>query len=98
MIKRFKNQTAEKLFRGEDAPELEDVRIIALRTLDMLQAANQLSDIQMPFERRLGHDWDLASNQRDIPLNEHWSLRFIWTNSGPDEVEIFEGCASLGSH
>lgn len=95
MIRKFKNQTTEKLFQGEDAPELENVKRIALRTLDMLQAANQLYDIQTPFEERLGQGWNEASDQRDIPLNEQWRLRFVWTSSGPDEVEIFEGREAL---
>ena len=62
----------------------------ALRKLDMLHQAANLSDLRAPPANRLEA---LAGNRRgqhSIRINDQWRFCFVWTAKGPADVEIID--------
>ena len=63
---------------------------VALRKLDMLDYAHQLSDLRSPPGNRLeALKHDLAGFH-SIRINDQWRVIFKWTDSGPEEVNIVD--------
>ena len=56
--------------------------------LTALDAAVELGDLRFPPGNRL----ELLSGDRDgqysVRINDQWRYCFVWTSSGPDEVEL----------
>ena len=70
--------------------EFQRIKTVALRKLDMLDAATRLSDLRSPPGNRLEA---LAGNRRgqhSIRINDQWRICFIWRNGGADLVEIVD--------
>ncbi|MBV8492258.1 MAG: type II toxin-antitoxin system RelE/ParE family toxin, partial [Alphaproteobacteria bacterium] len=61
MIRSFKDRRTEALYRGEDVARFRRIKSVALRKLDMLDAAAQLTDLRSPPGNRLEA---LAGNRR----------------------------------
>jgi hypothetical protein len=53
VIRSFRSKTAEALFRGNIVPELQNLRAVSLRKLDMLNSAANLGDLRAPPANRL---------------------------------------------
>ncbi len=91
MIIRFACKETEKIWRGTVSLKLpRDIQHVALRKLVMLDKAFILNDLQIPPANRLEalkHD---RQGQHSIRINDQWRICFIWTNSGPDAVEIVD--------
>ena len=62
----------------------------ALRKLDMLQAARNLSDLRVPPANRLEALTADRKGQHSIRINDQWRVCFIWTKEGPIHVEIVD--------
>ena len=48
MIRSFNDKRTEALYRGETVPAFQAIRTVALRKIDMLDAAARLSDLRAP--------------------------------------------------
>ena len=63
---------------------------VALRKLDMLNAAVRLESLTIPPGNHLEALTGDRSGQHSIRINQQWRLCFRWTASGPTDVEIVD--------
>jgi proteic killer suppression protein len=62
----------------------------AVRKLDMLHLARDLSDLRAPPANRLEALAGGRRGQHSIRINDQWRICFIWTKDGPENVEIVD--------
>jgi proteic killer suppression protein len=60
----------------------------AQRRLTMLEAAAILDDLRSPPGNRLEALKGNRAGQYSIRINEQWRTCFVWTDGGPENVEI----------
>ncbi len=94
VIVSFADRATEALYHGEARSLTRripaDVRAIALRKLDMLNAAQVLLDLRVPPGNRLeALQGDLAGHH-SIRVNDQWRIVFRWTSPGPAEVRLVD--------
>ena len=65
-----------------------DLQRIANRKLLMLDAAETINDLRVPPGNRLEQLHGNRNGQHSIRINDQWRICFIWTSTGPTEVEI----------
>ena len=63
---------------------------MAIRKVAMLEAANRLDDLRVPPANRLEALRGDRAGQHSIRINDQWRLCFIWTDNGPEEVELVD--------
>lgn len=91
MIIRFASNESEKIWRGEVSRKLpRDIQQVALRKLFMLDKALSLSDLRIPPANRLEALKGSRKGQHSIRINDQWRICFVWTDNGPDAVEIVD--------
>jgi proteic killer suppression protein len=56
----------------------------------MLNAATMLSDLRMLPGNRLEALKGDREGQHSIRVNDQWRICFVWTEKGPDRVEIVD--------
>lgn len=66
---------------------LEDV---ARRKLAMLDAATALKDLATPPGNHLEALKDDRAGQHSIRINKQFRVCFVWTDEGPEDVEIVD--------
>ena len=64
------------------------VRSVAARKLDMLDAAVKITDLASPPRNRLEKLEKDRKGQWSIRINDRWRVCFRWTDQGPTDVEI----------
>ena len=89
-IRSFKQAAWAAIYAGARpgkgiAPDLVDV---ARRKLRMLNQARRLDDLRAPPANRLEALKGNRAGQHSIRINDQFRICFVWTNDGPDEVEI----------
>jgi toxin HigB-1 len=87
VIRSFKDKRTEALFRGDTVAEFQAIRTVALRKLDMLDAAARLADLRAPPGNRREALVGDRRGQHSIRINDQWRLCFVWRN-GAELVEI----------
>ena len=60
----------------------------ALRTLLILDAAENLDDVGIPPGNRLEKLRGDRSGQYSIRVNQQWRICFRWSAAGPEDIEI----------
>jgi toxin HigB-1 len=89
MIRSFADKATEQLFReGACAPRWRSIEDVALRKLDMVDAATRLDDLRSPPGNRLEALKGDRRGQHSIRVNRQWRVCFRWTSDGPEAVEI----------
>lgn len=63
---------------------------MALRKLAMLEAAAVLDDLRVPPGNRLEMMKGDRVGQHSIRVNQQWRMCFVWTEAGPEQVEIVD--------
>jgi toxin HigB-1 len=58
--------------------------------LDLLDAATQFEDLRVPPGNRLEALSGDRSGQHSIRINGQYRVCFVWTDDGPDDVEIVD--------
>ncbi|MGQ7064471.1 MAG: type II toxin-antitoxin system RelE/ParE family toxin [Caulobacterales bacterium] len=61
---------------------------IAARKLALLNAATLLDDLKAPPGNRLEALKGDRAGQHSIRVNDQWRICFVWTETGPADVEI----------
>jgi len=56
----------------------------------MLDAAQTLDFMRSPPGNRLEALRGARAGQWSVRINDQWRLCFVWTDSGPDQVEIVD--------
>lgn len=89
MIRSFSDREAERLFVRLPTKRI-DSRILrkALTKLWILDAAVTLDDLRSPPGNRLEMLRGDRAGQHSIRINDQWRICFIWTDAGPEQVEI----------
>ena len=91
MILGFADRDTERLFRGEAcAARWRAIERIALRKLDMLDAAVTLSNLRSPPGNRLEALKGDRRGQWSVGINDQWRLCFRWDGASPAGVEIVD--------
>lgn len=67
-----------------------DLMRAAIRKLSMLDAAAVLDDLRSPAGNRLEVLSGARRGQPSLRINEQWGIGFIWTEAGPEAVEIVD--------
>jgi proteic killer suppression protein len=91
MIRSFADKATEQLFRdGACAARWRSMEDVALRKLDMVDAATRLNDLRSPPGNRLEALTGDRRGQHSIRINRQWRVCFRWTSDGPEAVEIVD--------
>ncbi|WP_085510496.1 type II toxin-antitoxin system RelE/ParE family toxin [Plantibacter flavus] len=87
----FGNRDTERLWRRERVRSIDPrIHRVALRKLRQVGAAEMLDDLRVPPGNRLEPLKGDRAGQHSIRINDQWRICFVWTATGPEEVEIFD--------
>jgi toxin HigB-1 len=91
VLRSFADRDTERLWLRQHVKSF-DSRILrtALRKLAVLDAAVTLDDLRSPPGNRLEALKGDRSGQHSIRINDQWRICFVWTDSGPEGVEIVD--------
>jgi proteic killer suppression protein len=89
-IQSFKDEDTETLHQTGKSRVYGNIVRVAIRKLDMLDAAVVLKDLRSPPGNRLEELSDDRAGQHSIRINDQWRICFVWTNHGPANVEIVD--------
>ena len=94
MIASFGDKATEALFNGSPKKEFKvfppGILAVALRKLDMLNAAIALGDLRSPPGNRLETlEGDLAGHP-SVRVNDQWRIVFRWEGSDAFEVHLID--------
>jgi toxin HigB-1 len=85
----FADAATERFFRDGVCPARWRVLSKAIaRKLDMLDAAPSLDALRSPPGNRLEALKGDRAGQFSIRVNDRWRVCFVWTERGPDRVEV----------
>jgi proteic killer suppression protein len=94
LIQTFGDKRTEDLFQGISSRETRkfpaDLIKVAVRKLDMLNAAYQLEDLRSPPGNRLEALKGDLKGFYSIRINDQWRIIFQWQNSNVLAVKIVD--------
>ena len=95
MIQSFKNAGTEDIFNGRDTKAARrtcpsSVWKVAARKLDQLDSVTSLDELRIPPGNRLESLTGDRAGQHSIRINDQYRICFVWTETGPEEVEIVD--------
>lgn len=90
MIKTFRDEDTERLFRRERVRRFVNIESVARRRLDQLNAAATLDFLRIPPGNRLEALKGSRAGQHSIRINDQWRLCFVWRGGDVFEVEIVD--------
>lgn len=89
-IQSFADKHTQHLFEGRRVRRWINVEGVALRKLAMLNAAAVLDDLRIPPANRLEALQGDRRGQHSIRINDQYRVCFVWTPTGPANVEIVD--------
>ena len=89
-IQSFKSKDTEALYQSGKSRLYGTAANVAIRKLDMLNAAEALKDLRSPPGNHLEALSDDRAGQHSIRINDKWRICFVWTAAGPEDVEIVD--------
>ena len=95
MIVSFGDTGAEDVFNGRDTRRARrccprSIQALAARKLELLDSAVAVTDLRAPPGNRLEALRGNRAGQHSIRINEQYRICFIWTENGPEHVEIVD--------
>ena len=90
MIQSFLCKDTGKLFHGVRVRRWVGIERAAMIKLQLLHAAPSLAFLLVPPGNRLEALKGDRKGQHSIRINDQWRLCFVWTDSGPAQVEIVD--------
>ncbi len=95
MIQSFKNQIIEDIFNGKDSKQTRKLcpQIlwkIAVRKFDQLDSVIDLAELRIPPSNKLEKLIGKREGQYSIRINNQYRICFIWTEQGPENIEIVD--------
>ena len=91
MIKDFRCSETELIFYEKRSKKLpSQIQNQALRKLQMLDYANNISDLRVPPSNRLETLKGNRKGQHSIRINNQWRICFVWEGSHAYKVEIVD--------
>jgi proteic killer suppression protein len=93
-IRSFRCAETEKLFDGKRVRRFVNrfvnIESVAMRKLAILNRAGRLDDLRVPPGNRLEALKGDRIGQYSIRINDQYRICFVWTSTGPEEVEIVD--------
>jgi len=95
MIQSFGNAGTEDIFNGVNSTAArrtcpENLWRIAARKLDQVDSVTSLQELRIPPGNRLEALSGDRKGQHSIRINDQFRICFVWTEQGPDQVEIVD--------
>ncbi len=91
MIQSFACAETERLFQDETARRLPpQLQRVARRKLLLLNQAQNLNDLRVPYGNRLEALKDDRAGQHSIRVNDQWRLCFRWQDGDAYDVAIVD--------
>ncbi len=91
MILSFRSKETAAVWRGEVTRRLPpEIQQTARRKLRMLNNVRSLIDLRVPPANRLEALKGDRKGQHAIRINDQWRICFVWTDTGPANVEIVD--------
>jgi proteic killer suppression protein len=95
MIKSFASAGTEDIFNGRNTKDARktcprDLWRVAARKLEQLDSVGLLDELRIPPGNRLEALSRDRKGQHSIRINEQYRVCFVWTDNGPDAVEIVD--------
>lgn len=90
MIKSFRCKATEQLFNDRSVPSYKNIDRIARRKLEMVDAAQKLSDLRNPPANRLELLRGNRAGQLSIRINDQYRICFRWEEGNAYDVEIVD--------
>ena len=88
MIQSFKNADTKELFETGSSRRWGSIQAVALRKLDQIEAAVNLSNLRVPPGNRLEPLKRDRIGQHSGRINDQYRICFVWKEDGAHEVEI----------
>jgi proteic killer suppression protein len=92
VIARFGDDTTRDIFDGVNSKEARKIPMslwpIAIRKLDMLNAAQALGDLSAPPGNRLEHLKGALKELHSIRVNDQYRIIFRWSDGNAHEVRV----------
>ena len=95
MIQAFRNKATEDIFNGINSRDArktcpEVLWRVAARKLDQMDSVESVKDLRIPPGNHLEELSGDRRGQYSIRINDQYRICFIWTTTGPDQVEIVD--------
>lgn len=90
MVRSFSSPDTEALHNGKRVARFGNMERVATRKLQMLDDAAALQDLKAPPGNRLEALKGERKGQHSIRVNDQWRICFVWTQTGPERVEIVD--------
>jgi len=95
VIQSFRGKGTADVFNGKNSKAARKVlpaslSTVARRKLDQLNQAAKLDDLRVPPRNMLEALKGNRRGQHSIRINEQYRICFVWTDSGPEQVEIVD--------
>ena len=91
MIRSFADKETEKLFERQPSRKIPtQIQQMARRKLEVLDAAETLSDLRVPPSNRLEKLVGRRISQHSIRINSQWRICFRWKEGNAHNVEIVD--------
>ena len=95
MIQSFKDAGTEDIFNGRNTKEARQtcpnsIWKVAARKLDQIESVTALRELRIPPNNKLEALSGDRKGQYSIRINDQYRVCFVWTDSGPDQVEIVD--------
>jgi proteic killer suppression protein len=95
MIRSFADGASDDLFNGVTSARARralprQLWRVALRKLEQLDSVERLDDLRVPPGNRLEALKGRRTGQHSIRINDQYRVCFVWTESGPEDVEVVD--------
>ena len=95
MIQSFKNKGTQDVFNGINSQQARRICptntwSIAARKLDLLDSVESVDDLRIPPGNRLEELTGDRKGSYSIRINDQYRICFLWTSTGPSQVEIVD--------
>ncbi len=91
MIKKFRCKETEKIFKRNFSRKLPvDIQRVALRKLNIINAAVSIKDLLIPPSNHLKELKGNRKGQYSIRINNQWRICFKWVENDAYDLEIID--------
>jgi len=90
MIKSYRDKVTAEFAEGKEQKKFRAFERVAYRKLKYLMAAHCIEDLRIPPGNRLESLHGDREGQWSIRINDQWRICFVWSEGGPELVEIVD--------